>query len=223
MKILSQMDEASSQPVNQSHPTKPASLASNSLLLPPILSSVTAPVSPPYKPSLTSANYAARVPSLPAPQSLDAKTIPNPIDLRGTAKRISSQVGPIPTARVPRSLPDDEKEKARKPQKVSKRSRKGCLTCRFRKRKCCETKPVCTECKRLGIKCSWITNGLENKNKSKKNPDFLRNDECYDDIFGVIKVVRGKIDYKIADGDFVEGNKPPDDELYNKEADTHKT
>ncbi|ESW96995.1 hypothetical protein KL918_000606 [Ogataea parapolymorpha] len=217
------MDEASSQPVNQRHHTKPASLASNSILLPPILSPFTTPVPPPYKPSLTSTNYAARVPSLPSHHSLDAKTIPNPIDLRGTAERISSQVGPIAPARVPRSLPDDGKEKIRKPQKVSKRSRKGCLTCRFRKRKCCETKPVCTECKRLGIKCSWITNGLENKNKSKKNPDFLRNDECYDDIFGVIKVVRGKIDYKIADGDFVEGNKPPDDELYNTEAETHET
>ncbi|ODV86798.1 hypothetical protein CANARDRAFT_27187 [[Candida] arabinofermentans NRRL YB-2248] len=124
---------------------------------------------------------------------------------------------------VPRSLPDSptslqskgltsvskiksKSEKESSSSRISKRSRKGCLTCRFRKRKCCERRPICTECDRLGIKCSWITNGLENKNKSKKNPHFLRNDECYDVNFGVIKIIRGKIDYRIIDGELIEGD-----------------
>ncbi|GME82937.1 unnamed protein product [Ambrosiozyma monospora] len=79
--------------------------------------------------------------------------------------------------------------------KKSKRSRKGCLTCRSRKKKCCETKPLCTECRRLGINCRWAKPGYERKNKSKNNdysPDLY-----YDPEFGKIKTLRGVVEKKI--------------------------
>lgn len=36
-----------------------------------------------------------------------------------------------------------------------KRSRSGCLTCRRRKKKCAEERPVCRHCHRLGLACVW--------------------------------------------------------------------
>lgn len=35
------------------------------------------------------------------------------------------------------------------------RSRKGCLTCKCRKKKCDEERPICSDCKRLGRECIW--------------------------------------------------------------------
>ncbi|CDK27766.1 unnamed protein product [Kuraishia capsulata CBS 1993] len=76
-----------------------------------------------------------------------------------------------------------------------KRSRKGCLTCRHRKKRCCESKPKCTECQRLDLPCKWPLPGTENKNRSKNN-DFSR-DEIKHEIYGRIKVLRGIVDYKL--------------------------
>ncbi|QPG76658.1 hypothetical protein FOA43_004050 [Brettanomyces nanus] len=92
--------------------------------------------------------------------------------------------------------------------KTGKRSRKGCLTCRSRKRKCDEVRPICFECNRLGIKCVWMASGAEGKNKSRRNPRALRIDEVYNQEFGV-KIVRGKVDYKIEDGHVVKDSLPP--------------
>lgn len=79
----------------------------------------------------------------------------------------------------------------------SKRSRRGCLTCRQRKKRCCETKPKCLECDRLNINCRWPIPGFERKNKSKNFN--ISHDEIYHEIYGVIKVLRGVVDYKIDD------------------------
>lgn len=35
------------------------------------------------------------------------------------------------------------------------RVRTGCLTCRSRKKKCDEARPICTGCKRNGLNCTW--------------------------------------------------------------------
>ncbi|BGP44240.1 hypothetical protein JCM10450v2_000051 [Rhodotorula kratochvilovae] len=35
------------------------------------------------------------------------------------------------------------------------RSRTGCLTCRKYHKRCCETRPLCTRCARLGHDCTW--------------------------------------------------------------------
>ncbi|KAK6461266.1 fungal-specific transcription factor domain-containing protein [Scheffersomyces coipomensis] len=40
--------------------------------------------------------------------------------------------------------------------KNSKRSRNGCLTCKIRKKKCDEGKPICSACERLSKECIWI-------------------------------------------------------------------
>lgn len=93
--------------------------------------------------------------------------------------------------------PVEETPKPAPEKQRSKRSRKGCLTCRSRKRKCDEVKPICSECNRLGLKCVWAKSDREGRNKSRHDPHALRIDEVYNEEFGVIKVVRGKVDYKV--------------------------
>ncbi|KAF2842693.1 hypothetical protein M501DRAFT_925102 [Patellaria atrata CBS 101060] len=41
------------------------------------------------------------------------------------------------------------------PQKMHRRSRSGCFTCRLRRKKCDEGKPGCRACKHLGLKCEY--------------------------------------------------------------------
>lgn len=90
---------------------------------------------------------------------------------------------------------------------VVHRSRKGCLTCRARKRKCDEHNPICHECSRLGIKCVWSSDVFKRRGSTIGNTR-LRLDETFDKDFGVIKVVRGKVDYKVKNGKVVEGKLP---------------
>lgn len=80
------------------------------------------------------------------------------------------------------------------PKATAKRSRLGCTTCRQRKKRCCETKPKCTECTRLKLNCIWPVPGTEHKNKSKE----LKEEEnvMYHEVYGKIKVLRGIVDYK---------------------------
>lgn len=40
--------------------------------------------------------------------------------------------------------------------RASKRSKKGCLTCKIRKKKCDESKPICSDCARLNKQCVYI-------------------------------------------------------------------
>ncbi|AQZ15726.1 UGA3 (YDL170W) [Zygosaccharomyces parabailii] len=39
---------------------------------------------------------------------------------------------------------------------VRKHSRTGCITCKVRKKRCSEDKPVCSDCKRLGFTCVYL-------------------------------------------------------------------
>lgn len=75
-----------------------------------------------------------------------------------------------------------------------KRSRMGCLTCRQRKKRCCETKPNCYECRRLSLNCMWPSPGFEHKNRPKHG----RNENegmHYDPFFGNIKILRGIVEF----------------------------
>lgn len=76
-----------------------------------------------------------------------------------------------------------------------KRSRMGCLTCRHRKKRCCETKPKCHECARLGLKCSWPAPGSEHRNKPKhvRESDGMH----YDPVYGNIKILRGIVEQRV--------------------------
>ncbi|GEQ71211.1 hypothetical protein JCM33374_g4892 [Metschnikowia sp. JCM 33374] len=78
--------------------------------------------------------------------------------------------------------------------KVTRRSRMGCLTCRQRKKRCCETRPQCTECSRLRLKCVWPKPGTEHKNKPK---EIKCQENMIDhDVYGKIKVLRGIVEYR---------------------------
>lgn len=79
-------------------------------------------------------------------------------------------------------------------QGKTKRSRMGCLTCRGRKKRCCERRPKCSECDRLGLKCNWPIPGMENKNKPRNNN--ILNDGLINSPFGKIKVLRGIVSKK---------------------------
>jgi hypothetical protein len=77
---------------------------------------------------------------------------------------------------------------------VVKRSRMGCLTCRLRKKRCCETRPRCAECSRLGLLCVWPKPGTEYKNRPKdQKEDYKTIDH---EVYGKIKVLRGIIEHK---------------------------
>lgn len=78
--------------------------------------------------------------------------------------------------------------------KVAKRSRMGCLTCRQRKKRCCEARPKCTECHRLRLNCVWPKPGTEHKNKPK---EVKSQENMIDhDVYGKIKVLRGIVEYR---------------------------
>lgn len=76
----------------------------------------------------------------------------------------------------------------------SKRSRMGCMTCRQRKKRCCESRPKCTECSRLRLNCVWPVPGTEHKNKLKELKD--EENVIHHEIYGRIKVLRGIVEYK---------------------------
>lgn len=79
-------------------------------------------------------------------------------------------------------------------QKVTKRSRMGCLTCRQRKKRCCESRPKCLECQRLRLNCQWPKPGTEHKNKPK---EVKSQENMIDhDVYGKIKVLRGIVEYR---------------------------
>lgn len=77
---------------------------------------------------------------------------------------------------------------------VIKRSRMGCLTCRQRKKRCCEMRPQCAECLKLGLDCVWPVPGTERRNKSRDSRDD--NNTIEHEAFGKIRILRGIVKYK---------------------------
>lgn len=53
--------------------------------------------------------------------------------------------------------------------KPKARSRMGCFTCRKRKKRCDERKPVCQACVRLKLECQYPLPGQERKNRKRKS------------------------------------------------------
>lgn len=51
------------------------------------------------------------------------------------------------------------------------RSRSGCFTCRKRKKRCDEARPVCGACRRLDIECQYPPPGKENRNSRRRLQD----------------------------------------------------
>lgn len=90
--------------------------------------------------------------------------------------------------------PGDESFETHTTKPITKRSRMGCLTCRQRKKRCCEKRPQCTECLRLGLDCIWPVPGTEHRNKSRESRDDKNTIEH--EAYGKIKVLRGIVEYK---------------------------
>lgn len=90
--------------------------------------------------------------------------------------------------------PIDESVEIHTTKPITKRSRMGCLTCRQRKKRCCEKRPQCTECIRLGLDCIWPVPGTEHRNKSRDSRGDK--DTIEHEAFGKIKVLRGIVEYK---------------------------
>ncbi|CUM46702.1 uncharacterized protein AC631_04360 [Debaryomyces fabryi] len=90
--------------------------------------------------------------------------------------------------------PTDESSETHITKTIAKRSRMGCLTCRQRKKRCCEKRPQCTECLRLGLDCIWPVPGTEHRNKSRESRDDKNTIEH--EAYGKIKVLRGIVEYK---------------------------
>lgn len=70
-----------------------------------------------------------------------------------------STMQPIDIPSASESLLDvkqDEDIEAKKGPRANDKSKRGCLTCKYRKKKCDETKPVCRDCLRFGKECVWV-------------------------------------------------------------------
>lgn len=113
----------------------------------------------------------------------------------GPIKRKSSKGSASSTSPTTKdSVPNTSMGGTNPANKVTKRSRMGCLTCRQRKKRCCESKPKCTECLRLGLNCVWPKPGTEHKNKPK---EVKREENMIDhDVYGKIRVLRGIVEYR---------------------------
>ncbi|WVO16490.1 hypothetical protein L204_104167 [Cryptococcus depauperatus] len=114
-----------------------------------------------------------------------AQLIPCELDFDGSATTISSTSPPLPSSSTGFSEMADmtvgNVESAdgidgNESKKKIERRRTGCLSCRVRKKKCDEARPVCATCTRLGIKCmgygvkrpGWLR-GKENAAKAKEH------------------------------------------------------
>ena len=47
---------------------------------------------------------------------------------------------------------------------TTKKSRMGCITCKIRKKRCSQERPICADCRRLGKNCVWATDEMTNEN-----------------------------------------------------------
>lgn len=76
------------------------------------------------------------------------------------------------------------------------RSREGCYTCRRRKKRCDEMKPMCSACVRLKLKCEYPLPGQERKNvrrkiKCKPGSTCKPSSDC-DSSDGLVQEVKGE-------------------------------
>ncbi|CAH6718439.1 hypothetical protein CLIB1444_01S06744 [[Candida] jaroonii] len=61
--------------------------------------------------------------------------------------------------------------------KSIRRSRNGCVTCKIRKKKCDEIKPLCSECKRLKKECIWVDHDKMDESKIKEIKKIVEKSE----------------------------------------------
>lgn len=64
-------------------------------------------------------------------------------------------------------------------RKFHKKSRKGCATCKRRRVKCDETRPLCGNCERMGIQCVYLTAEQGSGNSSFESRKSESNERVY--------------------------------------------
>ncbi|ODV63692.1 Zn(II)2Cys6 transcription factor ASCRUDRAFT_29934 [Ascoidea rubescens DSM 1968] len=94
--------------------------------------------------------------------------------------------------------------------KFLKRSKTGCITCKIRKKRCDENKPICGDCKRLKKNCVWAKPGMslqqireikkkveldEEKIKLKKKIDLLKKKNNNHTPFQQRQIPKPKFDF----------------------------
>lgn len=59
-----------------------------------------------------------------------------------------------------------------------KKSRQGCITCKIRKKRCSEERPICYDCQRLNKNCVWATDEMttEKIRELKKQVELVENE-----------------------------------------------
>ncbi|GEQ70505.1 hypothetical protein JCM33374_g4183 [Metschnikowia sp. JCM 33374] len=57
------------------------------------------------------------------------------------------------------------------------KSKTGCLTCKYRKKKCDETKPVCRDCRRFNKECVWVDHRTMNGEEIERLKTRVRDQE----------------------------------------------
>lgn len=89
------------------------------------------------------------------------------------------------------------------PKRIPKWSRNGCLTCKSRKRKCDELRPVCGECQRVNITCIYNNFDDNLQSSDDEHDKKLASNETTVLGLGVVKILRGKVEYKIENGKLI--------------------
>lgn len=65
-------------------------------------------------------------------------------------------------------------KKATGKRKFHKKSRNGCTTCKRRRVKCDETKPICARCERMGIECVYLSAEVTSGHKENNTESTLK-------------------------------------------------
>ncbi|KAG7813475.1 hypothetical protein KL921_001021 [Ogataea angusta] len=76
--------------------------------------------------------------------------------------------------------PEDMQDRMKRIRNRAPRSKNGCWTCRLRRKRCPEQRPVCSECVRLGLECDGY---------SSERPSFMRNANAAKGKMEEIKII----------------------------------
>ncbi|EEP77374.1 predicted protein [Uncinocarpus reesii 1704] len=84
------------------------------------------------------------------------------------------------TKAIEKTKSQDSSSPIKKGERLHKRSRSGCFTCRLRRKKCDESKPVCKACRNLKLKCEykrpmWWANNDQRKSHKELIKELIKN------------------------------------------------
>ncbi|WEW59753.1 DNA-binding transcriptional regulator ume6 [Emydomyces testavorans] len=124
-------------------------------------------------------SYPPLAPSTQAPTPPPSTMATSDDQSRPTAK--TSRKGRRPSAKPStKTSPESDSTPIKKGERLHKRSRSGCFTCRLRRKKCDESKPVCKACRNLKLKCEykrpmWWGNNDQRRNHKELIKELIKN------------------------------------------------